>query len=60
MVSINKKRVVIQIRLDDKQKEIFEMYCRDLGTTMSDELKRYIVRCNKSVAKKSTDNIIIG
>lgn len=45
----DKKRAVIQIRVDQEIKDKFNIYCDNIGTTMSDELKRFIVsRVKKS------------
>lgn len=43
-----KKRIAIQIRVDEEKRDKFKNYCDKLGTTMSDELKRYITRCCNS------------
>lgn len=37
----------IQIRIPEEVKKEFEKYCNDMGTKMSDEIKRYIHSCIK-------------
>lgn len=41
----NKERITIQIRVNQELKDGFTKYCETLGTTMSDELKRYMTIC---------------
>ena len=39
-----KEMTVLQIRIDKELKDRFTEYCRQLGTTPSDELRRYMTR----------------
>ena len=37
----------INVKLSTELKEKFEKYCNEKGTTISDEIRRYIVQCTK-------------
>jgi len=39
-----KEMTVLQIRIDKELKDRFTKYCKELGTTPSDELRRYMTK----------------
>lgn len=45
MALIKDTRINIKLSTDLKAK--FEKYCEDNGTTISDEIRRYITQCTK-------------
>ncbi len=43
--SVSLKDVRINIKIEKDIREKFDKYCKAQGTTMSDELRRYIFKC---------------
>lgn len=42
----------VNIKLSTELKEKFEKYCVDNGTTISDEIRRYMTQCTKDQPKE--------
>ena len=47
-----REMTVLQIRIDKELKDRFTKYCKELGTTPSDELRRYMTKKSKWIKRR--------